>query len=96
MKSMSVEVTLKDVITNRILQKLFKGCQPMAPNLLFCLISCYCIFDGSSKLTSETNLFVMRIRHFVRLFSIPNASLLLGSYITTWKWQFSPQSYGKK
>ena len=30
------------------------------------------------------------------LFLVPNASLLLGSYITTWEGQFSPHSYGKK
>ena len=68
----------------------------MAPSLFFRLLSCYCMFDGSSKLTSETNLFVKGIRHFVRLFLIPNASLLLGSFITTREWQFSPHTYGKK
>ena len=63
---------------------------------LLLLISCYCIFDISSKWTSETNLFVKGIRHFKRLFLIPNASLMLGSYITTKEWQFPPHSYGKK
>ena len=94
-KSLSVKVTLKYVITSRVLQKLSKECQPMAPNLFFRLISCHCIFDVSSKLSSETNLFVKGIRHFVRLFLIPNASLYLGSYITNREWQFSPHSFGK-
>ena len=47
-------------------------------------------------MTSETNLFVRGFTHFVGLFLVPNASLLLGSYITTWEGQFSPHSYGKK
>ena len=95
-KSLSLKVTLKYVISSRVLRKLSNKCQPMAPNLSFQMISCYCIFDGSSNLTSETNLFVKGFTHFVGLFLVPNASLLLGSYITTWEGQFSPHSYGKK
>ena len=68
----------------------------MAPYLLFQLISCYGNFDGTSKLTGETNLFVMRFSYFVGLFLTPNVSLLLGSCATTREWQFSPHSYGKK
>ena len=96
MKSLSVKVTLGYEIFNRVLQKLSKECQPMAPNLCFLMISCYCLFDGNSKLTGETNLFVKGSSHFVGPFFIPNASLLLGSYITTPEWQFSPHLYGKK
>ena len=96
MKSLSDKVTLKYVITSRVLQKLSKECQPMAPNLFFRLISCHCIFDVSSKLSSETNLFVKGIRHFVRLFLIPNTSLYLGSYITTQEWQFFSPLIWKK
>ena len=79
-----------------VLQKLSKECQPIAPNLFFWLISCYCIFDGSSKLFGETNLFVKGFSHFVGLFLIPNVLLLLGGYMKTRGWQFSPHSYGKK
>ena len=68
----------------------------LTPNLFFRLISFYCVFDGSSKLTGETNQFVKGFRHFVGLFLISNGSLLLGSYVTTREWQFSPHSYGKK
>ena len=67
----------------------------MAPNLFFRLISYNGIFHGSSKLTGKTNLFVNGFSRFVALFLIPNALLLLGSYITTREWQFSPHSYGK-
>ena len=95
-KSLSLKVTLKYVISSRVLRKLSNKCQPMAPNLSFQMISCYCIFDGCSNLTCETNLFVKGFTHFVGLFLVPNASLLLGSYITTWEGQFSPHSYGKK
>ena len=95
-KSLSVWVTLEYVISGRVTQKLSKECQPMAPNLFFRLISCHCIFDVSSKLSSETNLFVKGIRHFVRLFLIPNASLYLGSYITTREWQFFSPLIWKK
>ena len=95
-KSLSVKATLKYVISGRVIQKLFKKCQPMAPNLFFRLMSHYWIFDESSKLTSETNLFVNGFRRFVTLFLNPNASLLVGSYLTTWEWQFLPHSCGKK
>ena len=68
----------------------------MAPNLFFRLISCYCFFDRSSNLISETNLFVEAegFSPFVGLFLTPNALLLLGSNIQL-KWQFSSHSYGK-
>ena len=95
-KSLSVKVTLKYVISGRVTKKLSKECQPMAPNLFFRLISYYCIFYESSKLTSETNLFVNGFSHFAGLFLNPNASSLLGSYLTTREWQFLPHSYGKK
>ena len=52
-------------------------------------------FHESSKLTSETNLFVNEISRFAGLFLNPNASSLLGSYLTTREWQFLPHSYGK-
>ena len=71
MKSLSVKVTLGYEIFNRVLQKLSKECQPMAPNLCFLMISCYCLFDGNSKLTGETNLIVTRFSHFVGPFHIP-------------------------
>ena len=61
-RSLSVKVTLKYVISSRVIQKLSKKCQPMAPNFFFRLISYYCIFDESSKLTGETNLFVNEFR----------------------------------
>ena len=96
MKSLSVMVTLEYVNSSRVLQKLFEERQPMAPYLLFLLMSCYGIFDGSSKLTGETNLFVKGLNHFVGLFLNLNASLLLGSNITTREWQFSPHSCEKK
>ena len=35
MKSLSVKVTLKYVISGRVTQKLSKECQPMPPNLFF-------------------------------------------------------------
>ena len=95
-KSLSVKVTLKYVISGRVIKKLSKECQPMAPNLFFRLISYCCIFYESSKLTSETNLFVNGFSHFAGLFLNPNASSLLGSYLTTREWQFLPHSYGKK
>ena len=79
MKSLSVTVTLKYVISSRILQKLSKECQLMAPNLFFRLISYYCIFDGSSKLFGETNLNFKGFSHFVGLILIPNVLLLIGS-----------------
>ena len=53
----------------------------------------YFLFDGNSKLNGETNLFVKGFNHFVGLFLTANVSLLLGSYITTRQWQFSPDSY---
>ena len=95
-KSLSVKVSLNYVISSRVIQKRSKECQPLTPNLFFRLISFYCVFNGSSKLAGETNQFVKGFRHFVGLFLISNGSLLLGSYVTTREWQFSPHSYGKK
>ena len=79
MKSLSVMVTLEYVNSSRVLRKLSEERQPMAPHLFFQLISCYGIFDGSSKLTGETNLFVMGFSYFEGLFLTLNVSLLLGS-----------------
>ena len=94
-KSLSVKVALKYVISGRVSQKSFKKCQPMAPNLFFQLKSYFCIFDESSELTSETNLFVNGFRRFVELFLDPNASSLFGSYLTTQEWLFFPTHVGK-
>ena len=98
MKSLSVLVTLEHINSSRVLQKLSASGerQPMAPYLLFLLMSCYGIFDGSSKLTGKTSLFVTGFSYFVGLFLTPNVSLLLGSCATTREWQFSPHLYGKK
>ena len=95
-KSLSLKVTLKYVISSMVLQKSSNKCPPMAANLFFWLISCYCISDGSSKLTAEINLFVKGFTHIVRQILIPNSSLLLGSCIKTREGQFSSHSYGKK
>ena len=95
-KSLSVKVGLNCVISSRVVQKKSKEYQPLTPNLFFQLISFYCVFDGGSKLTSETNQFVKGFGHFLGLFLISNGSLLLSSYVTTREWQFSPHSYGKK
>ena len=88
LKSLSVKVTLRYVIPSRVLQKWSKEYQPIAPHLFFWMISCYCLLDGSYKLTGETNSFVEGYSHFVGLFLFPNASLLLGSYPTTWGGSF--------
>ena len=99
-KSLSSKVTLKFVISRGVLGKLWHKCQLMAPNLSiklsFWMISCYCVFNGSSNFTSETNFFVKGFTHLAGLFLIPNTSGLLSSYITTWEGQFSPHSYGKE
>ena len=95
-KSLSVKVSLNYVISSRVVQKKSKEYQPLTPNLFFQLISFYCVFDGSSKLTGETNQFVKGFRHFVGLFLISDGSLLLGSYVTTREWQSSSHSYEKK
>ena len=96
MESLSVKVTLKYEIPSRVLQKWSKEYQPIAPHLLFGMISCYCLLDGSHKLTGETNLFVEGYSHFVGLFLFPNASLLLGSYPTTWGGSFLSTHMVKK
>ena len=91
-----VNVTFKYVISVRVIQNSPKNFQPTAPNLFCRLISYYCIFDESSKLTGETNLFVNGFRRFVGLFLNVDASSLLGCYLTTREWQFLPHSYGKQ
>ena len=88
MVSLSVKVTLRYVIPSRVLQKWSKEYQPIAPHLFFWMISCYCLLDGSYKSTGETNSFVEGYNHFVGLFLFPNASLVLGSYPTTWGGSF--------
>ena len=45
-------------------------------------------FRWKFQMTDETNLFVEGYSHFVGLFLFPNASLLLGSYPTTWGGSF--------
>ena len=94
-KSLSVKVSLNYVISSRVIQKKSKEYQPLTPNLFFQLISFYCVFDGGSKLTSETNQFVKGFGHFLGLFLISNGSLLLSSYVTTRKWHFLPTHMGK-
>ena len=96
MESLSVKVTLRYVIPSRVLQKWSKEYQPIAPHLFFWMISCYCLLDGSYKLTGETNSFVEGYSHFVGLFLFPNAWLLLGSYPTTWGGSFLSTHMEKK
>ena len=78
-KSLSVKVSLNYVISSRVVQKKSKEYQPLTPNLFFQLISFYCVFDGSSKLTGETNQF-KGFGHLLGLFFISYGSLLLSSY----------------
>ena len=96
LKSLSVKVTLEYVISSRGLQKLSKECQPMAPNLFFQLISCYRYIWWKFQIDRWNQLNCHEIQSLCGAIPYPLASLLLGSYITTWEWQFAPHSYGKK
>ena len=84
MTSLSVKVTLKYVISSRGLQKLSKECQPMDPNLFFQLISCYRYIWWKFQIDRWNQLNCHEIQSLCGAIPYPLASLLLGSYPTTW------------
>ena len=97
MKSLSVKVTLGYVIPSRVLQKWSKECQPIAPHLFFRLISCYCLLNGSNKLTGETNLFVKAqwIQSLCGAVPFSQCVIVAWQLFNNTGWQFSPHPYEK-